>query len=146
MAFLLVILFVLANPVRQLNKTITRLTNLKDRSLTIHQQVKNNYRDYAKIFYYGSSSPEYALKFGSDLSRSYHSESLERLCKNVYFYDIWTKRFTGFDYHRTIPFETIQKKHGDNIVFQGPGRIKAPGIQLKKVSNRGFREGIFVLE
>ena len=145
-AIFLVFLFVLANPVGQLNKTITRLANVKEQSLKIHQEVKNNYNDYVKIFYYGSSSPEYALKFGSDLSRSYHSEPLQKLYKNVYFYDIWTKRFTGFDYHRAIPFETIREKHGDKIVFQGTRRIKVPGIRLKKVVDRGFHEGIFVIE
>jgi hypothetical protein len=145
-AIFLVFLFVLANPVGQLNKTISRLKNLTKRSLAIYQEVKDNYKNYAKIFYYGSSSPAYALKFGNDLSRSYHSEPLEKLYKNVYFYDIWTKRFAGFDYNRTIPFETIREKHGDKIVFQGPGRIKFPGIQLKKVSDRGFHEGIFVIE
>jgi hypothetical protein len=146
MVIFLVFLFVLANPVGQLNKTITRLEKVKEQSLAIHQEVKNNYQDYAKIFYYGSSSPGYALKFGSDLSRSYHSEPLEKLYKNVYFYDIWTKRFTGFDYHQTIPFETIREKHGDKIVFQGTRRIKVPGIRLKKVVDRGFHEGIFVIE
>jgi len=145
-AIFLALLSILVNPVGNLNKTITRLTRLKERSLTIHQEVKSNYQDYAKVFYYGSSAPEYALKFGNDLSRSYHSQALEKLYKNVYFYDIWTKRFTGFDYHRAIPLKTIREKHGDKIVFQGPGRIKAPGIQLKKVSDRGFHEGIFVLE
>jgi hypothetical protein len=145
-AISLVFLFVLANPVGQFNKTISRLKKVKERSLSIHQQVKDNYKNYAKIFYYGSSSPEYALKFGSDLSRSYHSETLEKLYKNVYFYDIWTKRFAGFDYNRTIPFETIRSEYGDKIVFQGARRIKAPGIQLKKVSDRGFYEKIFVIE
>lgn len=145
-AIFLVFLFVLANPVGQLNKRITRLKNLKERSLAIHQQVKNNYQDYVKIFYYGSSSPEYALKFGNDLSRSYHSETLEKLYKNVYFYDIWKKQFAGFDYNQAIPFDSIRKKHGDKIVFQGPGRTKVPGIQLKKVSDRGIHEGIFLIE
>jgi hypothetical protein len=146
MVIFLVFLFVLANPVGQLNKTITRLAKVKERSLAIHQEVKNNYQDYAKIYYYGSSSSEYALKFGNDLSRSYHSEPLQKLYKNVYFYDIWTKRFAGFDYNRTIPFETIRSKHGDKILFQGSRRRKFPGIPLKEVSNRRFYEGIFVIE
>lgn len=146
MVIFLVILLILANPVGQWNKTITRLKNLKQQSLAVHQEVINNYKDYVKIFYYGSSSPEYALKFGNDLSRSYHSQLLEKLYKNVYFYDIWTKRFAGFDYNRAIPFETIREKHGDKIIFQGPGRIKVPGIQLKKLPGLGFREGIFLIE
>ncbi len=144
-AIFLVFLFFLANPVGKLNMTISRLTKLKEQSLAVHQEVKDNYKDYVKIYYYGSSSPEYALKFGNDLSRSYHSEPLEKLYNNVYFYDIWTKRFTGFDYHQAVPFETIRGKYGDKIVFQGPGRIKAPGFQLKKVSGHGFHEGIFVI-
>jgi hypothetical protein len=145
-AIFLVFLFFLANPVGKLNMKISWLTKLKEQSLAVHQEVKNNYKDYVKIFYYGSSSPGYALKFGSDLSRGYHAEPLEKLYKNVYFYNIWGKRFAGFDYHRAIPFETIREKYGDKIVFQGPRRIKVPGIQLKKVPDLGFREGIFVIE
>jgi len=145
-AIFLVFLFVLANPVGKLNMTISRLTKLKEQSLAVHQVVKDNYKDYVKIFYYGSSAPEYALKFGNDLSRSYHSEPLEKLYKNVYFYDTWTKRFAGFDYNRPVPFETIREKYGDKIVFQGPIRIEVPGLQLKKVSDHGPHEGIFVME
>jgi len=146
MAIFLIILFLLANPVGQLDKTVTWLKNLKKHSLAVHQEVKNNYKNYVKIFYYGSSSPEYALKFGNDLSRSYHSQLLETLYKNVYFYDIWTKQFAGFDYNRKIPFETIREKYGDKIIFQGPGRRKVPGIQLKRVSDPGSREGIFIVK
>jgi hypothetical protein len=146
MVIFLVILFVLANPVGQWNKTITRLKNLKQQSLAVHQEVINNYKGYVKIFYYGSSSPEYALKFGNDLSRSYHSQLLEKLYKNVYFYDTWTKRFAGFDYNRTIPFATIREKHGNKIIFQGPKKIKVPGVQLNMVPGPGFREGIFLVE
>jgi hypothetical protein len=122
-AFFLVFLFVLVNPVGNLNRRITRLEILKNRSLAIYYDVENNYQDYVKIFYYGSSSPAYALKFGNDLSRSYHSELLEKEYKNVYFYDIWKKHFTGFDYNRTIPFKNIKKKYGNKIIFQGPNGL-----------------------
>lgn len=141
----LVTLTGLVNPWGQLNKRIDRLENLKKKSLELHQQVKEDYKDYAKIFYYLGSSPEYALKFGNDLSRSYHTEFLERQYKSIYFYDIWTKRFTGFDYHETISFEAIRGKYKDKIVFQGSRGIKIPGLKLKKISGKRFYEGIYLL-
>ncbi|UCH97996.1 MAG: hypothetical protein JSV88_14390, partial [Candidatus Aminicenantes bacterium] len=141
----LVALAVLLNPPGQLKKKINHLANLKEKSLAVYQEMKNNYQDYTRIYFYRSSSQEYALKFGSDLSRSYHAETLEKLYKHVYFYDIWTKRFTGFDYNRTISFESIRSKYGDQIVFQGSRGTKIPGLELKKVSEKRFYEGIYLI-
>jgi hypothetical protein len=140
LVFLLAVSFILINPVGQFKKTIHRLNNIKGKSLALHQHVKDNYKDYAKIFYYRSSSPEYALKFGNDLSRSYHSQSLEQLYRNVYFYDIWTKRFAGFDYNRRIPFKTIREKYGNKILFQGTRGVRIPGLKLKPVFDNGAYE------
>ncbi|NIM14296.1 MAG: hypothetical protein GTO45_19855 [Candidatus Aminicenantes bacterium] len=138
--FFLTVSFILINPPGQFKKTIHRLNNIKEKSLALHQHVKDNYKDYAKIFYYRSSSPEYALKFGNDLSRSYHSQGLEQLYENVYFYDIWTKRFAGFDYNRSIPFKTIREKYGNKILFQGTRGVKIPGLKLKPVFDNGAYE------
>ena len=132
------------NPPGQIKQAVSRLTNLKEKSLALHQEVKEKYRDYAKIYYYRCSSPEYALKFGNDLSRSYHSDELQKLYKNVYFYDIWTKRFTLFDYHQSIPFQAIRSKYGDKIIFQGSHGVKIPGVRLKEVSKGHFYEGLYV--
>ena len=140
------ILILVTTPVGKFGKTMTRLTHLKSKSMALHQIVEEKYKDYAKVFYYLSSSPVYALKFGNDLSRSYYSAPLEKLNKNVFFYDIWSKRFTGFDWHHTISFESIRQKYGDRIIFQGSRAVKFPGFQLKEESKRGFHEGILILE
>jgi hypothetical protein len=132
------------NPPGKIKQLVSRLTHLKEKSLALHQEVEEKYRDYAKIYYYRSSSPEYALKFGNDLSRSYHSEILQTLYKNVYFYDIWTKRFTLFDYHQSIAFKAIRAKYGDKIIFQGSRNVKIPGVHLKEFSEGHFYEGLFV--
>ena len=137
-------------PVNQMDISVLRrilqggLEKIKEKSLAIHQQVETNYKDYAKIYYYRSSSPEYALKFGNDLSRSYHSGKLQGIYKNVYFYDIWTKRFANFDYNRRVPFEKIRSRHGDKIVFQGTRGVKVPGVKLKEISGIRFKEGLFL--
>jgi hypothetical protein len=144
LVFLLAVSLILINPPWQIKRTIDRLNSIKEKSLALHQHVKDNYKDYAKIYYYRSSSPEYALKFGNDLSRSYHSQGLEQLYRNVYFYDIWTKRFAGFDYNRRIPFKTIREKYGNQILFQGMRGVKIPGLKLKPVFDNGAYERAMV--
>lgn len=145
---LLVAALILINPVSQIMDKVDRLSSFKEKSLSIHHRVQTDYEDYAKIYYYRSSSPAYALKFGSDLSRSNFAESLEKLYKNVYFYDQWRGKFCGFHYHRIIPFKKIRAKHGDKIVFQGTRgiKIKAPGITLKEAYSTGSSEGVFIID
>jgi hypothetical protein len=139
------LLFILINPPAQVKTTIDNFTGVQKKALTLHQKVMDDYRDYAKIYYYTGSSPEYALKFGDDLSRSYHSESLGKMYPDVYFYDIWTQRFTGYDYNRRIGFEEIRSKYGDKIVFQGARGLKIPGLKLEKVFDTQSYEGIYIL-
>jgi len=125
---------------------VRHATHVQEVSLALHQQVEDTYRDHAKIYYYRCSAPEYALKFGSDLSRSYHAETLDKLYANVYFYDIWTNRFTRFDYNTAIPFEIIQAKFGTRIIFQGRRGQKIPGLKLQNVATLNSQEGIFTLQ
>ena len=145
---LLVTALILINPLYRVINKANRLASFKEKSLAIHEHVQRNYSDYAKIYYYRSSSPAFALKFGSDLSRSYFAESLEKHYENVYFYDQWRRKFCGFDYHRIIPFETIRAKYGDKIVFQGTRgvKIKVPGLKLKEAYHSRSSEGVFVID
>ena len=143
---LFILAFVLVNPINRFNKTISQLTSLKEKSLALYAEVETGYADYAKVYYYRSSSPAYALKFGNDLSRSYHSQTLQKIYKDTWFYDIWTRRYTTFDYNETVPFETLRARYNDKILFQGSRGLKIPGLQLKDVAKIRFYEGIFVIE
>jgi len=145
---LLVTALIAINPLSRVINKANRLASFKEKSLAIDEHVQSNYSDYAKIYYYRSSSPAFALKFGSDLSRSYFAESLEKHYKNVYFYDQWRRKFCRFDYHRIIPFKTIRAKHGDKIVFQGTRgvKIKIPGLKLKEAYPSRSSEGVFVID
>jgi len=127
-------LFLLFNPLNSISSGIKNLEKTKTESLALHQEMNKRFKGFCRIYYYTGSSMEYALKFGDDLSRSYHSQTLETLYKDVYFYDIWTKRFTRFNYNKEIPFEEIRGKYGDRIVFQGTPGLSIPGILLEKVA------------
>jgi len=145
---LLATILTIINPLSQIIDEMNRLTTLKEKSLAINDHIQTNHKDYAKIYYYPSSSPVYALKFGNDLSRNYHARSLAHLYKNVFFYDRWRKKFYGFDYHQIIPFEQIQAKHGNKILFQGARKVKIglPDVKLKQVYKPGFSEGVFIID
>jgi hypothetical protein len=132
--------FIMINPPGQIKETIDRLTRTRENSLALCKKVKEDYKDFAAVYYYRSSSPEYALKFGSDLSRGYHAKKLQRLYKNVYFYDIWKKQFTGFEYDNNISFQSIREKHDDKIIFQGSRKLEIPGIQLEEIKVVRFYE------
>ena len=140
---LVVIVFVFTNPLGQITTKVKRLESLKKRSIALYEHMQQNYKDYTQIYYYRSSSPAYALKFGNDLARSRYSENLQKIYKNVYFYDNWRRKFYGFGYREVIPFKTITAAHRDKIVFQGPKRIKMPpGVSLNVVFKTGTSEVI----
>lgn len=142
---------VLANPVGGLFKRARDLDRLKVRSLALRAELEKDFKDYARIYFYRCSTPEYAFKYGSDVSRSYHAEALGKIHEgsNVYFYDIWTGKFAGFDYNRNISFETIRKQHNNKLLFMGSRQFKIKdgkhGITLREVSGTRSYEGIFII-
>lgn len=142
--------FIFINPIVNLKKIILNKSWLKNKSLAIHQEVEANYKDHAKIYYRFSSSPHYALWFGSILSRNFHADVLNRLYKDVYFFNTIKNNFYGYDYNLPILFGRIQGKYGDKIVFQGSKKVKIPGLKLKivykKTKKSKFPEGIFKVD
>jgi hypothetical protein len=141
-----VIVFILFNPILQVKKLADYRNYLKKKSLAVYHKVNTDYKDYAKIYYYGSSSPRFALKFGNDLARSYHADTLQRIYKDVYFYDIIKKEFFNFSYNQRVPLGIIQAKYGDKIIFQGPKGVMISGLKLKQHNKNRFYEGIRVID
>jgi hypothetical protein len=141
----LIVIASISNPVGKIEKTVKLLNRFKENTFSIRRRMEREFKDYARVYYYRSSAPEYALKFGSDLSRSFHAAALEKMYGGVYFYDIWTGRFSNFDYNKTISFEQIRAKYGDRIVFQGSRGIRFPGLRVKEVAAKDSYEGIFII-
>jgi hypothetical protein len=99
----------------------------RNQSISVYVKAENEYRDYAKVYYLGSSSPAFALKLGSDPSyainyddcvKEDNAEILAKLYSNVYFYNIFGKKF--FNWSNEIPIEEILSRYGDKIILQGP--------------------------
>ena len=139
----IVVLFLIVNPITRANEVINQLDQTRKYSLEVNRVVKSNYHGYIPIYYYPSSSLEYALKFGNDLSRSYHTETLEKLYPRVYFYDIWTGRFVRFDYNTEVPFTKIQTESKGRIIFQGVSGLKIPGMKFTEVYRNSSKERIY---
>lgn len=86
--------------------------------LTIYNKVENDYKNYAKIYYLGSSSPAYALSLGDINAKKYNAEFLKKVYPNAYFYYPWNGKYSNWE--NEVHFEEIVSKHGEKIIFQGP--------------------------
>ncbi|MGE5340051.1 MAG: hypothetical protein ACM3SY_01100 [Candidatus Omnitrophota bacterium] len=139
-------LIIWLNPYREMKQTAGAWKIVRNKSIEINDFVQQNYQDYARIYYYGSSSPAFALKFGNDLSLNYHRDVLQRLYPDVYFYDFIHKEFYGFNYNETNPIAKLQLTYRSKIVFQGPEWLEIPGLKLKPVRGGKFMERILVLD
>ncbi len=142
----ILIMAIFINPVGRITGTAHKLTSQKAKSMALRQYLQTRFKEYGKIFYYASSSPQYALKFGNDLSRSYHSRILDRLYPNVYFYDIWNQQYSRFDFNRPVTLKQIRKKHHRKLIVQGDKKVQLKGLKLKAVFNSGTHERIFRIE
>lgn len=144
--FPLVFIFMVCYPPGQLEKRVERLSTLRDKQLQVFQWMNDHYSQGARVFYYTASSPEYALKFGCDLSRSIYASTLDQLYPRVFFYDIWTRRFSRFDINQPIPFSSIQESGKGPVVIQGTPGVRVEGLKLDLVFGKGFPERIFLVK
>ena len=136
--------FFLVNPVNQIKNTASYKTWIKNKSLAVYRQAETAYKDYAKIYCYGSSSPAYALKFGDDYAGNNYTEALAQIYKDAHFYI----REHFYKYHRQqrIPFGRIRSNYGGKVIFQVPKWKRFPGLKLKKVYKKGPLEAIFTID
>lgn len=138
--------FLIINPPLNIKNRGRFKTRIRDNALQLHQTIENKYKDYARVFRFGSSSVHQALNFGNNLARHAYSKILTRMCPNSYFYDFIKKRF--YSYHHTphIPMGMIRSQYRNKVLFLGPGWQNFPGLKLIKVDTRSSRETIFLLD
>jgi len=133
--------FLLINPPSQVSKRGRIKTRVRDKALQMHQIIETQYKDYARVYGFGSSSVRQALNFGNNLAHHAYSKSLSRMYPDTYFYDFITKRFHGFHYSPPIPLGMIRAKHENMVVFNGLKQQKFPGVKLKPIAGTS-RESI----
>jgi hypothetical protein len=96
--------------------TYRRLNETRQEEQYIFNQA-TQMTGYGRVYYYASSSPSNALKFGDDYSNNVHSTMLNRLYPDQYFFspppDVygWTEK---------IDSSLLFDRFGGHVLFQGP--------------------------
>jgi hypothetical protein len=100
--------------------TYRSLNEAKEEQQLVFNKVEHM-AGYGRVYYYGSSSPYYALKFGDDYSNNRHSAILNRLYPDEYFYDPFdSPPFDVYGWTAKIDSSLLLGKFGGNVLFQGP--------------------------
>lgn len=142
-ASLVAVSIILLNPITTIYQGVKNLETIQRESLKIFNESKIHYTNYGKIYYYASSSPQYALKFGNDLSRNTHAAMIDTKYPDSYFYDDLRKKFYRFDYRFPVSVAALFTRHSAHLVIQGPRRKTLGPLLLEKLKMNRFGEGIF---
>ena len=92
------------------------LKEIKGEELRVFHQVEE-LSEYAKVYHLAASSPQYALRFGAYLSSNRHAAVLNQLYPRVYFYDIVSQQYSGWNEHTDLG--RIWAESGGRVIFQG---------------------------
>ena len=136
---MLIIIVILSIPtIFEIRGRYLALNNNKNKMLSLEEEVNLKFKDYAKVYYYGSSSRAYALKFGVDYSSSRYPEILKKMFPDVYFFNVWNGTFYDFE-NKTILFSDFCKKYTTTgVIFQGETyKLKSIKVNIKKVLGEG---------
>jgi hypothetical protein len=130
--FSFIFIFILAGLIsyRQL-PNLEYIAKKRDKKLAVYEKFRREYKNYKKIFYYGSTSKWFALSFGNRRAAFYHSPMLASIYgSDVYFYNIYKGAF--FNWHKKVGPAEVLADPGNTVMF-GP-EITA-GKQRKSILN-----------
>lgn len=144
---IVVLSIILVNPPGSIARMVKQLSALRNQSLAAYEHAgKMDEKKPAKIYYYAGSSPEYAFKYGNNLSRNVYASRFEARFPHAYFYNEGRRVFYRYDYRYPVSFGVIRARHNDNVIVQGPKRVKIPGIRLIERFKNRFGESVFQLD
>ena len=109
----------------------------------IQSIITRKYRDCHRLYYYRSSSLEYALHFGNNFANNDFSRLLSQLYPTSKFYNIWKRTYSSYDQSLEVS-NLLQKKC---VILQGtplkqyPERLQ-PKISLQTIFV-GDYEGLY---
>lgn len=138
--------FIMINPPLQINKRAGNKARNRDKALQQRQTIENDYKGFARVYWFGSSSKPQALNFGNNLAHHLYSNKLTQMYPDDYFYDFIKKQFYGFHHSPPVPIGMIRAKHKNKVLFHGHRRQKFPGLNLKRIDTGRSKENIFLLE
>jgi hypothetical protein len=113
-----------------------RIEKKRDEKLVVHQKLGSTYKDYKKIFYYGSTSKMYALYFGNLYAEFEHTTKLRSIYgDNFYFYSIRFNKF--FEWRRRIGLNEFAESYS-NLIMVGPAMWGRKKNNIIKVTRKAF--------
>jgi hypothetical protein len=112
-----------------LKKVWQQNLQVKQQTLAVYQKVAREYKNHLLFSYYRSSSPLFALAFGNNFANRLHSEALQNLYGEAYFYIAWNGTFHTWTKSFLIE-ELISKGYGGKIIFHGQPIFREKGDQL----------------
>jgi hypothetical protein len=126
----IILLFSCAWRIVEIRNLFMQKLQIKQESLTVHQKVESDYKDYLKInclfdpSYGPSSSPISALAFGDFfVNEGRYSEHLRKIYGNSYFYNALDKTFYIWAEEFAIE-KIILRGNGNRIVFHLPALLE----------------------
>lgn len=121
--FLFIILFLFAGvyAYRQL-PDLRKISIERDRRMVTYQKLLDEYKDWNRIFFYGSTSKQHALYFGDGWIGLDHADRLQSIYgEDVYFYHTDTGTF--HDWRKMVDPEEVFSDYEHTVIF-GPERVK----------------------
>lgn len=83
----------------------------------VYNTANGQFDQYTKIYYFRSSAPVDALKFGDAFSLGANSAALRSLFPDTIYYDIGSGTYSRWN--KVMTFSQIKQQYGDKLVFQG---------------------------
>jgi len=93
------------------------LSQEKNELYAIHAKLENDFHDYGKIYYFRSSTPVNALKFGDALSLEANSNSLKNMYNDFYYYEIGQYKF--FNWDKEVGLDELRAKYNNKLLLIG---------------------------
>jgi|GEM_PF-6149348 len=112
----------------------------------VHNKALIEFSDYAKVYYYRSSSVEFGLLFAIVCSKSVFADELRLLYGEIIYYDKVKRKFYTWDHG--ISIENLKKYSQNKLIFQGkPLNVDELPIEFKlKEIYKGNWEMIYKAE
>lgn len=97
------------------------VTDAKELSALYDRSV-NEFKDFAKIYYFRSSAEASALKFGDDYALGLYGQTLKKIYPDIFYYNIWAGDYHSWDDPTSL--NEIIARYNHKVIFVGTSFAK----------------------
>lgn len=97
---------------------VYKVAGLQKIQLTrVYEMVQSQYQDYAKVRYFRSSDPSFALEFGNRFALSAHQKMIDHIYPNDYYYDLAKNQY--YKYGRAYEISELLSSYDGKVILVG---------------------------